>query len=732
MKALRKPIAALLAALPLAAHADETKLAPVVVTAPTADTQAAAPAPQDLAAQRARSSDTASLLSGVPGVYVQGAGGVSGLPTVHGVGDDRLRLQVDGMDLVSACANHMNPPLSYIDPNRVGGVKVYAGVTPVSAGGDSIGATVQVDSAAPEFAAPGQGTLVKGQAGAFYRSNGHAHGGNVSATAAGEQLSVSYSGAVAQSGNYHSAKDFKAGGQQTGTIAGNHWLGGDEVGSSAYKTENHALDVALRSANHLLDLKLGYQHIPYQGFPNQHMDMTGNWSRQANLGYVGTYAWGTLEARVYHEETRHSMDFGPDKYYYTLGMPMDTQGNNSGARIKADIPLSARDLLRVGGEYQRYRLNDWWRPVGTGGMSPDTFINIKDGGRDRYDLFAEWEAQWSPRWQTLLGMRGDTVSMNTGAVQGYKNNTTGSATYDADRNAFNAKDRQRTDNNVDLTASARFTPDSGVAYEGGYSRKTRSPSLYERYTWSTGSMAMTMNNWVNDGNGYVGNIDLKPEVAHTLSLAADWHDAAQREWGARIAPYYSLVDNYIDATCALNKPGNTCTAGRFNYLTLVNQDARLYGIDISGFQQVSKGSGLGDVTARGVIAYVRGKNLTTGDNLYNIMPLNAKATIEQKIGNWTNAVEVLLVSAKKDLSAVRNEMKTAGYGLLNLRASYETKRLRVDLGLENALDKQYSLPLGGAYIGQGRTMSLNGTGAPWGITVPGMGRSLYTAITVKF
>jgi hypothetical protein len=29
-------------------------------------------------------------------------------------------------------------------------------------------------------------------------------------------------------------------------------------------------------------------------------------------------------------------------------------------------------------------------------------------------------------------------------------------------------------------------------------------------------------------------------------------------------------------------------------------------------------------------------------------------------------------------------------------------------------------------------MSLNGAGAPWGIPVPGMGRSIYTALNFKF
>ena len=68
----------------------------------------------------------------------------------------------------------------------------------------------------------------------------------------------------------------------------------------------------------------------------------------------------------------------------------------------------------------------------------------------------------------------------------------------------------------------------------------------------------------------------------------------------------------------------------------------------------------------------------------------------------------------------------------NLRSSYEHKQFRVDIGLENALNKQYSLPLGGAYIGQGATMSLNGAGAPYGLPVPGMGRSLYAGVSVKF
>jgi iron complex outermembrane receptor protein len=97
---------------------------------------------------------------------------------------------------------------------------------------------------------------------------------------------------------------------------------------------------------------------------------------------------------------------------------------------------------------------------------------------------------------------------------------------------------------------------------------------------------------------------------------------------------------------------------------------------------------------------------------------------------WTNTVEIQLVAAKKDVSQVRNEATTAGYGLVNLRSSYLWKKLRVDFDIENLFDRFYSMPLGGAYVGQGSSMTSNGV--PWGITVPGRGRSFNIALNLSF
>ncbi|TVT59179.1 MAG: TonB-dependent receptor [Azoarcus sp. PHD] len=729
-----------------------SKLDEIVVSAP-----GLAPLPQtrgqmnqaDVAGKRTGTSDTASLLKDVEGVSLYGAGGVSSLPAIRGLADDRLRIKVDGMDLISACGNHMNPPLSYIDPSNVSSVQVFAGITPVSLGGDSIGGTILVDSPDPEFARPGEGSLLKGEVGAFYRSNGDATGANLSASFANESLSVSYRGSTAKADNYEAGGDFKAAGL---AAAGRGWLDGDEVGSSAYETSNQSLAMGYRHENHLVELKLGVQDIPEQGWPNQRMDMTGNHSEQVNLSYKGTFDWGALEARAYNETTRHEMQFGDDKLYWygpnnvpnsdgiagpilpgmngrAAGMPMDTKGNNTGVSLKGDLVLSERDILRVGGDVQQYRLDDWWEASGKG-MSPNTFWNIRNGERDRFAVFAEWEAAWTPQWLTQFGLRHETVSMDADTVQGYS--PTFSATDEA---AFNAADRSKTDQNLDVAALARYTPSSTQSYEFGYAQKTRSPNLYERYAWSTNGMAMRMINMAGDGNGYVGNLDLKPEVAHTVSATADWHDANRATWGLKVTPYFTYVDNYIDAE-RCSSGGASCTAANltrtdgFVYLRFVNESARLYGVDVAGHMLLGTTQAMGVFAGKGSLSYVRGKNPTTGDNLYNMMPLNARLALEQKLGSWTNTVELELVADKDKVSATRNEVETAGYGLLHLRSSYEWKQLRFDVGVENVFDRFYNHPLGGAYLGQGKTMS--GTDVAWGTLVPGVGRSIYAGVTVTF
>lgn len=676
--------------------------------------------------------DTARLFEDVPGMSFYRAGGVSSLPVMRGLADDRIRIKVDGMDLISSCANHMNPPLSYLTPETVGSVDVFMGISPVSLGGDSIAGTILINSATPEFAKVGEGLLTRASINTFYKSNNNARGVNLSASVANEEVYVRYTGSNVEANNYHAGGNFK----DSLPAAQRRFLEkGEEVGSTYYRAINHALAFGMHRDDHLFEFKLGLQDIPEQGFVNQRMDMTGNNAQQYNVKYEGKYDWGKLEVQAYHERVRHSMQFGDDKQFFygdAPGMPMDTLGRTTGLKLLGSVEFSESDLLRLGAEYQRYRLDDYWRPSGTGlMMSPNRFLNINNGQRDRYDLFAEIESQWNADWLTQIGLRSSTVKMDADSVQGYNNSLVGMAGYARAANAFNAADRSKTDHNVDMTALTRFSPSNNSSYEMGYAMKTRSPNVYERFAWSnTNTMVMNMNNWIGDGNGYVGNLDLKPETAHTVSMTAKWNDIANQNWQLKATPYFTYVDDFIDAvTCS--SVGKVCmvrTDG-FANLSLDNQSARIVGLDIYAKKLLVEKKGLGRFDAVGLLSYIRAKNTETNDDLYNIMPLNAKLGLEHQLGAWKNNLEVRVVASKDHVQDIRNEVQTGGFSLVNCYTSYDWKNARFDLGIENVFDKLYADPLGGAYLGQGATM---GQGVLQGVQVPGMGRSVNIGLTLFY
>lgn len=699
---------------------------------------------EDLRSGLAATSDTANLLRDVPGVSLYGAGGVSSLPVVHGLADDRVRVRVDGMDMIASCPNHMNPPLSYIDPAQIGEIQVFAGITPVSLGGDSLGGTIVVNAPDPEFAKTGEGTLLKGEINSFYRSNGNSFGGSVSATVASEKCSVTYTGTGAVSDNYYAAEEFKNT-TRTGHL-GHDYLPLDEVASSAYAAQNHALGYALKLQNHLIEAKMAYQNIPYENYPNQRMDMLGNTQYLPSLRYEGEFDWGKLEALAFYQFVKHHMDFGDDKQYWygtgspaspigtawAAGMPMDTRGNTTGISAKADINVSDKDILRVGNEMQFYRLDDWWPPSGRN-MWPGTFWNINNGSRDRLAFFGEWEKQIIPGLMALLGGRYELVRMNTGEVTGY--NPAGAGNQGRDAGLFNARDHEKFDNNWEMTALGRYTVNPALDLELGYAHKTRSPNIYERYAWSTWSMAAEMVNWFGDGNGYIGDIGLKPEQANTFSATVDLH-TDDRKWELKATPYYTGITDYIDAiqwNATTNAPSGTLTGNQFVVLKFVNQSARLFGFDVAGKMPLAQ-TRIGDFGLKGLFSYTDGENLDTDDGLYNIMPINTTLTLTHEKGGWSGAIETVLVGNKYDVSDQRNEIKTEGYALVNLRCSYTWKQVRVDFGIENLFDRKYFLPLGGAYVGQGMTMPLNPTDGivSWGTAVPGPARSIYTSATIEF
>jgi iron complex outermembrane receptor protein len=704
-----KPLATLLVSLamaPVSAPAAEVQSEEIVVKGTVNATQGS------IESKRVKSSDTATMLEDTAGVNVQTGGGVSNLPVINGLADDRLLIYVDNMIVCSACGNHMNPPLSYMPSSSVGNIYVNTGVSPVSKGGDSIGGMIQVESQPPLYAVDDK-IRAEGVVSSYYRSNNHATGASFGGTVASRNLSLGVTAAIDHADDYRDGN-------------------GNKITSTYYESRNFGLTLGARSENHQVTLKAGHQYIPGQGFVNQWMDMLVNNSSFVNLGYHGSFDWGAIDATGYWQNTWHKMDSGDDKLPINLAppvsmpyMPMITRGVSVGYTLKTGINLSDDDILRVGNEFHRFSLNDYWPPVeGYPSMWPETFLNINHGHRDRYAIFAEWEGKVSTDMTAILGVRNEQVRMDTGDVQGYS----GATMYSTPAAAFNAENHAKSDSNWDFTALLKYEPDAISTYELGYSRKTRSPNLYERYAWCTTWMASGMLGWFGDGNGYVGNLNLRPEIAHTISVSGTWRDAERNAWQLKITPYFTHVHDYIDVKKIGEKtfpaPGNEVR----NILQFTNINAELYGINVSGSVALWNSEGFGNGRLNGTLGYVHGIDIANGDSLYHMMPFNARLSLEQKLSGFTNTFEMELVSTKSKTDPLRFEPRTPGYVLVNIGTAYEYKNLRVDVGVTNLFDRFYYLPLGGINYDDFLASKKSTAFEP----LAGMGRSFNVAFTQKF
>ena len=547
-----------------------------------------------------------------------------------------------------------------------------AGITPVSQGGDSIGGTIAIESAAPQFAGRGQGIVTHGGVSAFHRTNGVVNGGNAWLSTATENFRIGYTGSYVNANNYKNGA-------------------GAMVKSTFYETQNHALQLAARRGSHLVTVDLGYQRIPQQGFANARMDMTRNEAKSVNVSYGGAFSWGELDARVYYGDTRHEMNILRDKIP-GMNMPMETRGANLGYAVQAEVPLSGRDTLRIGNEFRRFTLDDWWPPVIEDGRQHGAGYAVERAGRQARPV-RNVRRMGDPARQGMDGTDrrprrgGADEHRQRGGLQHVDHHHGKRGVFGRCRGVQRARPRPpghqfRPDRAGPLRA-ARPTR----MFEFGYARKTRSPGIYERYLWvKRSAMSVQMNGWFGDGNGYTGNLNLRPEVANTFSATAGWRAAAKDGWELKITPYYTRVQDYIDVDrCPVIADGsNGCTAARFaatsGFVTLqfANHAARLYGVDASWRAPLGGNAGMGRFALLGVFGYVRGENLDNGGNLYQIMPVNGRVGLEHRRGNWSSAFDFQAVDAKRDVQAVRNELATPGYALAQpaLIVSMETGRKR--------------------------------------------------------
>lgn len=640
-------------------------------------------------ADHLRNADSAALIRNLPGAAVVRNGPQTGIVQLRGLSGDRVAVRVDGMTITPACPNHMDPPLHYAAAGTGDLIDLYAGISPVSVGGDHIGGSLNFGRAEPIFAEE-TGSLFRGKLGTSFSGSQDAAMATADLTFAQGDAAFQYRGSGA------TADDLRYAG---GTVA-----------DSGYETTHHEITGAWRTEGGYISLDAGFSATRDAGTPALPMDMIKDDAWNFGLTQKETFDWGTWENRLYVHDIDHLMD------NYSLrpapippaGMAMEAPSSSRDYGWRSDVLLPrGESKLRAGIDLHGNEFDAEQVAIATG-MKRDTF---NDNTRSRLGTYVDWDYDLTEKWTTRIGLRGDVVSSDADSVSNQiLPPPPAQAMILADQAAFNSADRSFTDVLPGAAAAVSFAPDETTTVELALALNSRAPSLVERYLWTP----LNASAGLADGRTYLGNLDLDPETSFKAGIGFEKRGKC---WNAELTPFYQSVNDYIQGMplARLDAAGNPV-------LQYQNIDrAELYGFELAGAYDISS-----EFSIDSSISYVRGKNKDSGGDLYRIAPLRGMVDLAYRHETWESHLEWVWADAQNHVSDVQGESASPGYGILNLRiAKMFFKTLRLEAGVENLLDKRYADHLGGVNRVSGGDLAV-------GERIPSAGRFAYGSLSWEF
>lgn len=644
------------------------------------------------------SPDVAQLLKRAPGANVNSNGPLTGIPQYRGMYGPRIATSLNGNQLAPAGPNWMDPPISYAVGGQLESLEVYRGIAPVSVAQESIGGAIDARTHRGEFTDSADFQLEGRLIGSAQSVNG------------GHHLNT----ALHASNNRHR---FKAAAMtEAGDDAG--FPGGD-ITPTEYERQRYDVGYGVRWGNHSLQLDYGYNDTGEAGTPSLPMDITYFEGDLYNMTYrFDPATWIDATLSLYGSELDHGMT------NYRLREAPDPSRWRRNTATSENLGFNLRVNMAVAGGAWTVGLDGFDETHDSDIDNPENpmffLVNFNGAERQVLGAFAERRQDVGDNWETELGIRHNRVTMDAGEVDG----TPAMMMPPAQmlRDAFNAAGREQTDNNVDLVARLRYSSGLNSSWHLSAARKTRSPSYQERYLW----LPLEATAGLADGYTYTGNIHLDPEESTQLEFGYDY-SGPRLSLSPRV--FYKRVDDYIQGTPSevpaavmfvrmMNAMNGTSNP---DPLQFNNVDAELYGFDLDWVWQVGEQWSLS-----GILNYVRGERRDIDDNLYRIAPPNATLRLAYQGENWTAGVENILYRRQHRVSETNGEQKTAGYGILNLNATWQaTPALQVAAGVDNIFDKTFLDHLGGY------NRAVNPDIAR-GARLPGYGTNVFARVTLEF
>ena len=651
--------------------------------------------------------DTAELLRKMPGANINSNGELTGIAQYRGMHGDRVNITINGAHVSSGGPNAMDAPLHYAPVATLESLTIRRGISPVSAGQETIGGHVDAVTYSGDFGISND-----------FRWAGRTYLGGQS----------SNNGLVGSAFLTYANRSHLFRTMAMTEQASDSRFPDGHIRPTEYTRNRLDLGYSFRLRDHLFSIDLAHNDTGDAGTPALPMDIESVKSDLLRSRYVWDHASFTLTAELYRNSIDHYMS-----NYHLRSAPRDSAGAPAPNRYRRTFTTSDNHGFVVKSEFFT-GAGSW--TVGMDGHysvhdalignpnNPLFFIdNFRDAERNITGVFVESDRSLTDHTGVEFGIRFNHVSMDSAAVAANFANSVMMQSLAANiASEFNSKDLSRTDNNVDWFVRLSHDLNDSVIVYAGAARKSRSPSYQERYLWlpaeSTGGLA--------DGKNYVGNHSLKPEVAHELELGLDIEIGRLNLYPRA---FIKDVDDFIQGTPSTDSRVNSFAAmmaamsGMDGGIPLQfnNVEARYTGFDLEANYRLSSQWDL-----RVVASAVRGERRDIDDHLYRISPDNLILALDYIGPTWSGTLESVTYAAQKRVSATNIEERTSGHSVFNVSAEIPLRRgLDFGVGIDNLFDREYLDHLGGYNRAVNPDIAMRER-------LPGLGRSVYGRLIWNF
>lgn len=635
--------------------------------------------------------DSGELLKQLAGANTNKNGSLTSIAQYRGMYGDRININIDAMNMTSGGPNAMDAPLHYAPASLISSLSIHRGIAPVSAAQQAIGGAIVIDTKQGEFS-NNKNWQVNGEVNAAYSSVNNANNINVISAVANDKHKIFIS-ALTQSADDYQFPDGK-------------------VKPSGYERERLESGYAFENLQHAFSLQFTDNKTDDAGTPALPMDIDTIYSQFIRSTYRFNIEAMEINLKLGITDIEHSMN----NYKLREAMnPLKLRENFATANAE-DLKLSLKfdtqnGFISTGIDYHNSEHNSDISDPSNNMFFIENFNAVENSISG---LFIETQQQLTHTILLDAGLRNNYVQSNAGIID---SSMAMMPAVKKLRDDFNNAQRMQSDNNIDAVLKLSFNTSHHWNFHTAIAQKTRSASYQERYLWlplqSTGGLA--------DGFNYIGNIELKPEIARELELGFDWNTAS-----TFISPriYGRKIDNYIQgiptentqAIMVSNAMGNANPPLEFS-----NVEAVIMGFDMPWHHNFNEHWAL-----HGSFNMVRGERRDIDDNLYRIAPDNMRLAADYTINQYSFSLEAVAYNKQQRVAKSNNEKESSAYELLNAYFHYAINDdIKLISGIENLLDKNYQAHLGGTNRAKGNDVAI-------GARLPGLGRNLFAKVNWQF